>query len=184
MSDKSQQKEIKESNPARINLMVDVLTNGAMKKTELPLRLLVMGDFTGRESNVPVEQREAININKDNFDGVMESLGIEAKFTVPDRLRGGEEEMPVSLRFANRRDFHPERVARQVPQITRLVAARHLLQDLRNRVINMAEFRKGLQRIVQDPAALEQLVAELERVVPEGASPAARIAEAVEPPPP
>jgi type VI secretion system protein ImpB len=182
MPPKGQQQEIKDSNPARINLMVEVATGDGKKKTELPLRLLVMGDFTGRESQTPVAQREAININKDNFDGVMESLDIQAKFNVPDRLRGGDEEKEVSLRFAGMRDFHPERVARQIPEITRLVAARNLLQDLRNRVINMADFRKRLQQIVQDPAALDQLIADLDRVVPP--DPSARIADAVEPPKP
>jgi type VI secretion system protein ImpB len=166
MDPKGQQQANKDSNPARINLMVEVQTGGALKKTELPLRLLVMGDFTGRESSTPVAQREAININKDNFDGVMESLGIEARLTVPDRARGGEGEKEVSLRFASPRDFHPERVAEQVPHIRRLVAARNLLQDLRNRVINMADFRKRLQQIVQDPSALAQLAADLDHVVP------------------
>ena len=178
-----QQQEIKESNPARINLLVEVLTNGAMKKTELPLRMLVMGDFTAREDATPLAQRETVNVNKDNFDGVMESLGVAARFTVPDRLRGGDEEAEVSLRFAGMKDFHPEQVARQVPQVARLVAARNLLQDLRNRVINMADFRKRLQQIVQDPAALEQLVAELAQAVPDGSTAAGRIAGAVEPPP-
>ncbi len=166
MAPKGQQQENKDSNPARINLMVEVQTGGALKKTELPLRLLVMGDFTGRESATPVAQREAININKDNFDGVMKSLGVEAKIAVPDRVRGGDAEKEVSLRFASPRDFHPERVAEQVPHLRRLVAARNLLQDLRNRVINMADFRKRLQQVVQDPAALAQLVADLDRVVP------------------
>jgi len=51
-----------------------------------------------------------------------------------------------------------------VPSIVRLVAARHLLQDLRNRVINAAEFRKGLDEILRDANARKQLAAELDHV--------------------
>ena len=60
--------------------------------------------------------------------------------------------MKVDLRIDSMRDFHPEQVARQIPQLSRLIAARNLLQDLRNRVISTSEFRKGLEQIVRDPA--------------------------------
>ena len=172
MSDNSQ-REKKENNPGRINLMLEVLKGDAKKKVELPLRLLVMGDFTARDDHTPLGQRETININKDNVDGVMKSLGIAAEFTVADKLRGGDEEMKVALKVESMRDFHPEQVARQIPQVSRLVAARNLLQDLRNRVISASDFRKALERVIKDKASLEQFVAELERAVPTAGAPVA-----------
>jgi type VI secretion system protein ImpB len=163
MSDSSFQKE---KPPARINLYLEVLKGNARKKVELPLRMLVMGDFAGREDATPLTEREAISVNNNNFDGVLKSMGIRTEFTVPDRQRGGDEEMKVDLRIDSMRDFHPEQVARQIPQLNRMIAARNLLQDLRNRVISTSEFRKGLEQIVRDPAALDQLIGELDRVVP------------------
>lgn len=159
------QKDIVKSNPGRINLIVEVQTGNAMKKVELPLRLMAIGDFAGREMKTPIVAREPININKDNFDGVLKSLDVQAEYSVPDRLRGGENETKVRLKIESLRDFHPEAVARQVPHLVRLVAARNLLQDLRNRVINTSEFRKGLEQIVRDPAALKQLSSELDQVM-------------------
>ena len=48
MSNSSFQSEIPK---ARINLKLDLHTGGASKKTELPLKLLVAGDFSnGQES--------------------------------------------------------------------------------------------------------------------------------------
>jgi type VI secretion system protein ImpB len=163
MSDSSFQKE---KPPARINLFLEVLKGNARKKVELPLRMLVMGDFTGRDDATPLAEREAVNVNNNNFDGVLKSMGVRTEFTVPDRQRGGDEEMKVALRVESMRDFHPEQVARQIPQLARMIAARNLLQDLRNRVISTSEFRKGLEQIVRDPAALDQLIGELDRVVP------------------
>ena len=163
MSDSSFQKE---KPPARINLYLEVLKGNARKKVELPLRMMVMGDFTGREDATPLAEREAVSVTNNNFDGVLRSMGVRTQFTVPDRQRGGDDEMKVYLSIDSMRDFHPEQVARQIPQLARLMAARNLLQDLRNRVISTSEFRKGLEQIVRDPAALDQLIGELDRVVP------------------
>jgi type VI secretion system protein ImpB len=162
MSDTSFQKE---KPPARINLFLEVLKGNARKKVELPLRMMVMGDFTGRDDVTPLAEREAISVNNNNFDGVLKSMGVRTEFTVPDRQHEGEE-MKVSLKVESMRDFHPEQVARQIPQLARMIGARNLLQDLRNRVISTSEFRKGLEQIVRDPAALDQLIGELDRVVP------------------
>ena len=157
----------KEKPPARINLFLDVVTGDAQKKIELPLRLLVMGDFTGKESGVPLEDREKININKDNFEDVLRSQNVEMDLVVKDTLSGGEDDdMKVNLKIDSMADFHPEQVAKQVPQLQKLLATRNLLQDLRNRIISVADFRKGLEKIVKDPEALKQLEAELTKIVP------------------
>ncbi|MBP1648097.1 MAG: hypothetical protein H6Q30_1542, partial [Bacteroidetes bacterium] len=48
----------------------------------------------------------------------------------------------------------------------KLLSTRSLLQDLRNRAISTNEFRKELERVVKDKAALAQLKGELEKLVP------------------
>ena len=156
----------KEKPPARINLYLDIVKGDAQKKVELPLRSLVMGDFSGRESGVPLEDREKINLNKDNFEDVLRSQAIDLDLNVADTLRGGDEEMKVNLKINSMADFDPDRVAKQVPQLQKLLATRNLLQDLRNRLISVADFRKGLEKVVKDPAALKQLDEELKKIVP------------------
>ncbi|RMH64326.1 MAG: type VI secretion system contractile sheath small subunit, partial [Bacteroidetes bacterium] len=64
----------REKPPARINLFLEVQKGNAKEKVELPHRMMLMGDFKGREEETPVEDREVININKDNFDSVMKSM--------------------------------------------------------------------------------------------------------------
>lgn len=156
----------KEKPPARINLYLDILKGDAQKKVELPLRTLVTGDFSGRESGVPLEDREKINLNKDNLEDVLKSHDIKLDLNVADKLRGGDEEMKVQLKLESMADFDPDRVAKQVPQLQKLLATRNLLQDLRNRLISVADFRKGLEKVVKDPEALKQLNEELKKIVP------------------
>src|SRR5690349_17375844 len=43
----------------------------AQEDVELPLRILMLGDFTGRADETPVEERKPINIDKDNFNDVL-----------------------------------------------------------------------------------------------------------------
>lgn len=155
----------KEKPPARVNLFLEVQKGDAQEKMELPLRMLVLGDFEGRESSVPLEDREKVNINKDNFDPVLKASDLHMDLTVPDRLREGDEEMQVALRFDDLKAFSPEEVARQVPELKKLLAMRSLLQDLRNRLVSVADFRKQLEAVVKDPAELAKLNDELNRIV-------------------
>jgi type VI secretion system protein ImpB len=155
----------KEKPPARINLFLEVLKGDAKKKVELPLRMMMVGDYTGRKEEAPLEDRELVNINKDNFDSVLKAMSLRSEFTVADRLKDDDSEMKVNLRFDDMKSFHPEQVARQVPEINKMLAMRNLLQDLRNRVVNVGQFRKQLEAIVRDPAALERLAGELDRFV-------------------
>jgi type VI secretion system protein ImpB len=145
-----------------VNVMVEVQAEDGRKKVELPLRLLTVGDFTGRGDTTPIIERDPINVNKDNFDGVLKSMNVRAEYSV---THDSDEETDVHLEINKLGDFHPENVARQVPEILQLVAARNLLQDLRNRVINANDFRKGLEEIVRDADARRQLAAELDRLM-------------------
>ncbi len=156
----------KEKPPARINLFLEVLKGDAKKKVELPLRLLALGDFSQSASTTPLAEREKVNINKDNFQQVLKSMNLNLDLVVPDRLRGGDAETKVNLKFGDMKSFEPDQVAKQVPQLAKLLATRGLLQDLRNRAISTNEFRKELERVVKDKTALAQLKGELEKLVP------------------
>lgn len=155
----------KEKPPARINLFLEVQKGNAKQKLELPHRMLVMGDFKGREDETPLEEREVINIDSDNFESVMKAMEAKLEFAVQNTLKGGDEEMKVNLDIKDMSSFSPEEVARQVPELNRLMAMRNLLQDLRNRVVSTAQFRKQLESIVKDKSAIEKLAGELDQFV-------------------
>ena len=155
----------KEKPPARINLFLEVMKGDAKKKMELPLRLLALGDYSQSESSTPLSEREKVNINKDNFQQVMRSMNLNLEMAVKDKLKGGDAETKVNLKFEDLKSFEPEEVAKQVPSLAKMLSTRTLLQDLRNRAISTNEFRKELERIVKDKTALAQLKGELEKVV-------------------
>jgi len=152
--------------PSRIDLTLDVATGDAKEKVELPLRLLVMSDLTGEKEDTPLGEREVVSITDNNFDDVMESYDLSLDCVVPDKL-SGEGDMNVELEFDDLDDFEPEQVAQQVPELSRLLAARNLLKDLRNRLISMREFRERLEDIIADEESRQELLGELQDIVPE-----------------
>jgi type VI secretion system protein ImpB len=153
--------------PARINLKLDVGKGDAKKKIELPLKMLVVGDFSSKEHDERVVEREKISINKNNFTQVMESMDLQLKYSVDDKISGKEGSIPVDLNIKNMDSFKPENVAKEIPQLSRLLGARNLLKDLKSNLLDNREFRKRLEEIVKDPGAAKNLLEELKKIVPE-----------------
>lgn len=157
----------KEIPKARINLSLDVETGGAKKKVELPLKLLVMGDFSSGKGKGRLAERERVGITKNNFEAVLKDLSPEASLDVPNVVRGDGSELPVNLRFDSMASFHPEQVANQIPELHSLMAMRNLLKDLKSNLVDNARFRKELEKIVKSRPELEGLREELETLVSE-----------------
>jgi type VI secretion system protein ImpB len=151
---------------ARINLKLDVGKGDANKNVELPLKLLVLSDLTQREKEGRLADREKIDINKNNFQQVMANLGLKLSFTVENTLKG-EGEMQVEIPVTNMDSFKPEAVASAVPALSKLLAARNLLKDLKSNLIDNREFRRRLEELIKNPESVQKLRAELHTLVPE-----------------
>ena len=146
----------------RVNIVYRPATGDAKEEVELPLKLLVVGDFTSQPDDRMIEEREPINIDKDNFNEVMKAQNIKAEVNVPNKLSGDEDsELAVSLKFENIKDFSPEAVARNVPELNKLLDLREALTALKGPMSNRPEFRKKIQEIVKDEGAREKLLKEL-----------------------
>jgi type VI secretion system protein ImpB len=146
----------------RINIVYKPATGGAQAEIELPLKQLVLGDFTLRADATPLEERKPISVDKDNFDEVMRKQNLNLTISAPNRLSGQEgDEMPVELRFETLKDFGPEAVANQVPELKKLLELRDALTALKGPLGNVPGFRKKLQEILRDDAAREKLMKEL-----------------------
>ncbi len=146
----------------RINIVYKPATGGAQEQIELPLKQLILGDFTFRTDSRPLEDRKPINVDKDNFNEVMRKQELSLNFTVPNRLSNQEgDELPVNLRVETLKDFGPESVAEQVPELKKLLDLREALTALKGPLGNVPGFRKKLQELLQDDAARERLIKEL-----------------------
>ncbi|HFQ8226958.1 TPA: type VI secretion system contractile sheath small subunit [Citrobacter freundii] len=151
---------------ARVNIRLDLHTGGAQKKVELPLKLLSVGDFSNGKAAGPLSEREKINVNKNNFNSVLAELTPQMNLTVKNTLANDGSEENIQLQFQDMKDFEPEQVARQIPQLRAMLAMRNLLRDLKSNLLDNVTFRKELEKILKDPSLSDELRNELNALAP------------------
>ncbi len=146
----------------RVNIVYRPATGDAKEEIELPLKLLIMGDFTMQEDERMVEEREPINIDKDNFNEVMKGQELKLDLNVANKLSGDpDEEISVSLNFESMKDFNPEQVVKNTSELNKLLELRDALNSLKGPMSNRPEFRKKIQAMIQDDDARAKLLEEL-----------------------
>ncbi|MCC6535894.1 MAG: type VI secretion system contractile sheath large subunit [Burkholderiales bacterium] len=133
----------------------------ARSEDEAVFRILVMGDFSGREPGSQpdtnaLSSRGLLKIDLDNFEQVMRRLHPRVALSPPSVSVAGE---PIEFRAVD--DFHPDRLYRDLPLFSRF-------KDLRRRLL--------------DPNSFDQAAAEL-GVAPPAAEPAPGVGAAPAPAP-
>lgn len=146
----------------RVNIVYKPATGDAKEEKELPLKMLMMGDYTLRADETPLEERKPISIDKDNFNEVMKSQNLGLTATVPNRLSGKEgDQMAVNLKFETLKDFSPEAIAQQVPELDKLLQLRTALLALKGPLGNVPAFRKKIEKLIGDNESRDKLMKEL-----------------------
>lgn len=151
----------------RINIKYVPATGGQQAEIELPLTMMVVGNMKGRNEETPIEERQTVSIDKNNFSSVMKESALELNFSVPNRLEENcQDEMPVSIKIQSLEDFTPDRVAQQVPELRKLLELREALVALKGPLGNIPSFRNRLQDLLSSDEAREQLLKELDLIKP------------------
>lgn len=147
----------------RINIKYVPNTGDQTAEIELPLNLMVVGDLKGVREDTPIEERDVISINKNNFNAVMNEANISLAFNVPNRLEDkDQEEMAVALSINSLNDFSPDNVAKKVPELKKILELREALVALKGPLGNIPAFRSRLQDLLGNEEKREQLLKELD----------------------
>lgn len=146
----------------RVNITYKPATGDAQEEVELPLKMLFLGDYTGRPDARPVEDRKPINVDKDNFNRVLAEQNLGLTLSVPDRLSGDPNaNLSVNLKFRQINDFGPDAIAEQVPELKRLMDLRTALTALKGPLGNVPAFRRKIQALMEDDGSRNKLLEEL-----------------------
>ncbi|VAW49766.1 Uncharacterized protein ImpB, partial [hydrothermal vent metagenome] len=101
----------------RINIKYVPATGDQQQEIELPLKLIVTGDFKGHTEETPLEDRTAINVNQHNFNSVMTETDLSVNMTVADHLSDEKDDMMnIDLKFKTLADFTPDNIVKNVPE--------------------------------------------------------------------
>ncbi|MFK0092384.1 type VI secretion system contractile sheath small subunit [Pseudomonas sp. NPDC090592] len=149
----------------RINIKYVPATGDEQAEVELPHKMLVLGDF-GLDDARSLEDRPVMRIDKHTFNNVLNDADVSLAMSVPSTLStAADAELAVNLQFRSINDFGPDRIARQVPELNKLLELREALVALKGPLGNVPMFRKQLQHLLNDEHARKQLAEELNLVL-------------------
>jgi type VI secretion system protein ImpB len=144
----------------RVNLKYKSRADGN-QDVEIPLKLMVTGDFTFRENPTPLGERKPLDINKNNFDEVMESKRIKLDLTVDDKLTGvADGKIQAKLQIRTLKDLTPDGIVAQVPEMRRQLELARSLQEVKADLANpkrLAELREKINAVLKDTEMRKKL---------------------------
>jgi type VI secretion system protein ImpB len=147
----------------RINVTFKPSAGEGLEDLELPLKLMMIGDYTLTEDDRKLEDRKAININKNNFNEVLEKHDLNLDLQVANKLsdEASDEELALSLQFKSMKDFDPASLVQQVPEMKALMELRDALVALKGPLGNVPSFRKAIEDVLTNQDSRDKVLAEL-----------------------
>ncbi|WP_277972968.1 type VI secretion system contractile sheath small subunit [Pantoea agglomerans] len=140
------QNKLGKARPPRVHITYDVEVGGAETQKELPLVIGVVGEFSDEKK--PLRDRRFVQIDKDNFNEIMQGMKPEIEMLVENKLNNDDGKLAVALRFNSMEDFAPENVALQVEPLKKLLELREQLSDLRNRTASNDRLKEQLSDLL------------------------------------
>ena len=108
--------KLKRVRKPRVHITYDIETNGAVQEKEIPFVMGVMGDYSGdnTENKKALKDRKFSQIDRDNFNEVMNNVSPQLNMKVENTLENDGSEMSVNLDFNNMEDFEPQNIVEKV----------------------------------------------------------------------
>jgi type VI secretion system protein ImpB len=159
MASESTQKKLSRVRPPRVQITYDVEIGDAIETKELPFVMGVLGDYSGHSKNpLPkLKDRKFVQIDRDNFDGVLKGMAPRLTMKVSNRLKDDDSQLGMELNFEKLEDFEPQNVVAQIEPLRKLLEARSRLSDLRNKLAGNDKLEELLDEIVRDTEKLREI---------------------------
>ena len=159
MAKESLQHKLDRVRAPRVHITYDVEIGDAIEMKEIPFVVGVLGDYSGKpdEPLPKLKDRKFIEIDRDNFNTVLEGMKPRVAFKVDNKLTDDDTQLPVELRFKSIDDFHPEQVAKQITPLKKLMEARQKLSDLASKLDGNDKLDELLQEVISSTESLQKL---------------------------
>ena len=155
----STQHKLDRIRPPRVQITYDVEIGDAIQMKELPFVGGILADLSGKpEEPLPkVKDRKFVEIDRDNFNDIMDSINPRLVFQVANKLVDDDSKMNLELKFNHMDDFSPVAVLKQIKPLNKLYDARQRLSDLLTKLDGNDELDTLLQDVLQSTENMEEL---------------------------
>jgi len=151
-----------ESPKERINVTYKPATGDMLEEIEIPYKLTLLGEYNPNEEKVPVEDRKAIKVDKSNFNDVLKAQNLSVSFNVDNKLIEDEDSsLNVDLNINSVKDFSPEKIVENIPEMKVLMELRQSLMALKGPLGNVPAFRKAIESAISNKEERDALMSEL-----------------------
>lgn len=137
---------------------IDVSLTATMEETkgtvesDTPFRIAILGDFSGRSNRKIIKTGPALSnrrflpVDRDNIDDVLKKLGAEIRLQILSK-----DSPPVTVRFSNMDDFHPDRLFENLEVFQALKETRQGLKDPSTFALLAKEFKDAGKKDTPSP---------------------------------
>lgn len=142
-----------------VRMSADLRQSRGKCLSDMPFRVLIMGDFSGRGNRgvethgSDIDQRPLFKVDRDGDEALMENLGARLRLPV-----AGCDAPPVELTFREMDDFHPEQIYLHSDLFNAIRAVRKRLLDVDTFAETAAWLTAGTTELpdMPDPGAARQ----------------------------
>jgi type VI secretion system protein ImpB len=155
--------KLKRVRKPRVHITYDVETNGAQQEKEIPFVMGIMGDYSGdnTENKKALKDRKFSQIDRDNFNEVMNNVSPQVSMKVENTLENDGSEIGVDLKFKSMEDFEPHKIVENVDPLKKLMETRNKLRDLLTKADRSDKLESLLEEVLSSTDALAELQSEL-----------------------
>lgn len=150
---------------SRITLKYRTNIEGEEQDVSLPLRTMVLGDFShgsSKDRKESLEDRRLRSLDGTNrVDDLMKDMDITLQVKVANQIDPGKDDVEVTLPITGMKSFNPDEVAQHIPQVKALTLLKELLLEMQSNIDNRRDLRKLVQELYQNPDSLQKTLAEL-----------------------
>jgi type VI secretion system protein ImpB len=117
----------------RVNIVYKSKANQNSEDTELPFKMLVLGNFTqNTEDRDSLEDRESIAVTRENFDDILKGLNVKLNLLVENNLTPqAQGKIPISLKFNSMADFEPDNLVQSLDPLKHLADLRRAFKTVK-----------------------------------------------------
>ena len=151
-----------ESPKERINVTYKPDTGDVTEDVEIPYKMTILGEYNPNQEKIPVEDKKAIRIDKNNFNDVLKAQNLSVNFNVDNKLvEEDNSSLNINLKINSIKDFSPENIVENIPELKVLMQLRQSLMALKGPLGNVPAFRKAIEEAISNKEERDQLMSEL-----------------------